>query len=393
MANKEHLQNLLEMYDSSVVQSVLDTYASGYAGSNGTATNGTATNGAANSDTATNGTQSGGASVAERFAPAYGDKGEVAESLRVSIAESGAWLKKSLDEVADPGEPLAQGEGGRVDMAQMPAIERIIADSNFLPAHFLEEGADIQRAVGRVTLKEAHAGLPAGNGWGTGFLVAPNILMTNNHVIPTEAFAKKVEVQFNYQLSEEGMPQTVDTYQFSIHSLFYTNSALDFTLIYVRPKYRFTLRRNTDLTDLDLSPITGSPLIPTQPPIVVPPYLWRSAGSQWGYLQLPLHTAYSVDQRINIVQHPRGRRKEVALHDNKITDIYANHLRYTTDTEPGSSGSPVFNNTWDLLAIHHAGGEQQNGVWINNQGVRMDKIVDNIRSNVSASVQAQLGLS
>ena len=39
---------------------------------------------------------------------------------------------------------------------------------------------------------------------------------------------------------------------------------------------------------------------------------------------------------------------------------YANlshRLQYTTDTMPGSSGSPVFNDEWHVVAIHHAGGD------------------------------------
>jgi V8-like Glu-specific endopeptidase len=30
-------------------------------------------------------------------------------------------------------------------------------------------------------------------------------------------------------------------------------------------------------------------------------------------------------------------------------------LRYTTNTQPGSSGSPVFDFEWNLVALHHLG--------------------------------------
>ena len=91
------------------------------------------------------------------------------------------------------------------------------------------------------------------------------------------------------------------------------------------------------------------------------------------------------DQHLNIVQHPRGRRKEVALQDNRITKIFTNVVHYTTDTEPGSSGSPVFSNAWDLIALHHAAGEKQNGQWISNEGIRVDKIVADLRSHFGGS--------
>jgi V8-like Glu-specific endopeptidase len=93
----------------------------------------------------------------------------------------------------------------------------------------------------------------------------------------------------------------------------------------------------------------------------------------------------AVGQHVNIIQHPRGRRKEVSLQKNTITNVYQNRIRYTTDTEPGSSGSIVCNNAWDLIAIHHAGGLNQNGVWINNEGMRIDKIVANLKSHFSSS--------
>ncbi len=30
-------------------------------------------------------------------------------------------------------------------------------------------------------------------------------------------------------------------------------------------------------------------------------------------------------------------------------------VRYRTNTETGSSGSPCFNSDWDLVALHHSG--------------------------------------
>lgn len=318
----------------------------------------------------------------------------------------GAWLRLSIDEVADPGAPLHDGDEGCVSMESMPALERIIAARNFLPVHFLEEGAKIQQAVGRVTLTMPHRGLAAGRGWGTGFMVAPTILMTNNHVIPSKAFSRKVEIQFNYQLDYQGLPQTVDTYQFDADDFFYTNPALDFTLIRVEPKCtRFpivTARPTLPIRGIRQDEMGSFPLpqpiptIPTQPlipPITLPSFC-KVAGDIWGYLQLPRIALLSEGQRVNVVQHPRGRRKEVSLHDNELQDIFNNHVRYTSDTEPGSSGSPVFNNKWDLIALHHAGGEQTPaGTWINNQGVRIDKIVRDTRDNVNPDILSELGLT
>ncbi len=66
-----------------------------------------------------------------------------------------------------------------------------------------------------------------------------------------------------------------------------------------------------------------------------------------------------------------------------MTEVFENRVRYTTDTEPGSSGSPVFNNRWDLIAIHHAAGRWDAGAnaWVSNEGMRMDKIIADLRNH------------
>jgi endonuclease G len=90
-----------------------------------------------------------------------------------------------------------------------------------------------------------------------------------------------------------------------------------------------------------------------------------------------------------VIQHPQARSKEVALHDNEITTIFASAIRYRTDTEPGSSGSPVFDNEWELIALHHAGGDFQNGQWLNNEGMRIDMIIDDLQNHYRGTPAGQ----
>jgi V8-like Glu-specific endopeptidase len=35
-----------------------------------------------------------------------------------------------------------------------------------------------------------------------------------------------------------------------------------------------------------------------------------------------------------------------------VTSVFARTVTYLTDTEPGSSGSPVFNSAWEVVALH-----------------------------------------
>jgi hypothetical protein len=77
---------------------------------------------------------------------------------------------------------------------------------------------------------------------------------------------------------------------------------------------------------------------------------------------------------VNIVQHPDGRPKEVALQENEVTRVQDKLIHYRTDTEPGSSGSPVFNNDWELVALHHSGERFPDGT-AENEGIRISAIV------------------
>ena len=56
----------------------------------------------------------------------------------------------------------------------------------------------------------------------------------------------------------------------------------------------------------------------------------------------------------------------------KRTDV---RLRYDTDTLPGSSGSGVFDQRLDLVALHHAGDPSSKMQARYNEGIPIGKIV------------------
>jgi len=293
----------------------------------------------------------------------------------------------------EPGQEIQEGQDCRISLNEMDYLERIIpGENNLLPVHFLEEGAINQRAVARVNIP--------GLGFGTGFLVSNSLFITNNHVISSVARANNAKFEFNYQRDKDGNNQSIDSYSANPASVFYTNAALDFTIVRLKSKSIFT------------TPFVSNPAIGEASGSINPTNVGRvavdginvgrlhrffiSPGSRWGSLQLR-NSSYASGQHVNIVQHPRARRKEVSLQDNRLTNIYTTRVRYTTDTEPGSSGSPVFNNAWDLIALHHAAGAQSGGVWISNQGIRIDKIVADLRNHFSgqpngAAILTELGI-
>jgi len=189
-----------------------------------------------------------------------------------------------------------------------PETLELILDASIalLPFHFLRTGDRLGRAVVKI--------LRGDGGAGTGFLVAPGILLTNHHVLPDVEAAGAAIALANFEAAPPGSasvrPASVPL---DPDALFVANAELDFTFCAVR--------------GLDLL---------------------GSIGLDRNSLNV------GEDETVNIIQHPRGRPKEVALRDNRVIKADSVVLHYACSTEPGSSGSPVFNNQWETVALHHA---------------------------------------
>jgi tetratricopeptide (TPR) repeat protein len=91
-------------------------------------------------------------------------------------------------------------------------------------------------------------------------------------------------------------------------------------------------------------------------------------------------------QRAYVIGHPRGlNQPQFSLQDNLLLDYDRTYVHYRSPTEPGSSGSPVFDNKWALIALHHAGWvdtprlNQRGGSYAANEGIRLSAIVEALR--------------
>lgn len=204
-------------------------------------------------------------------------------------------------------------------------MEKIHRDSNLLPIDFLSKGVERAKAVCRVVTP---------SGLGTGFLIDRGLVMTNNHVLASVEEAGGSSVEFGYEENGNTIKLRLKPEEFFITSPF---EELDFTIVACE---------TAGIED------------------VVPVKLMRSP------------TTITRGEYANIIQHPRGRQKEIALQDNTVSYVYEKVIHYITDTEPGSSGAAVFNNQWQLVALHHAGwytdADQQQAV---NEGIRISAIV------------------
>src|SRR5262249_31257025 len=76
-----------------------------------------------------------------------------------------------------------------------------------------------------------------------------------------------------------------------------------------------------------------------------------------GWIPLPV-TSYNfpADHALFIVHHPDNAPLKVSLNTKSIISLNKNgtRVRYRTNTEEGSSGSPCFHAGWGLVALHHA---------------------------------------
>jgi endonuclease G len=244
---------------------------------------------------------------------------------------------------------------------------------------YLESGGVAARSVGRVIIRDAQN---RSLGFGTGFLIAPGLLMTNNHVLSSAAIAGASQVEFNYQRGSDGRMERSATFNLEQARFFVTSplKELDCTVVAVAPQ-------SADGRSLDT----------------------------FGYLPLTaVEDEVLAGECVTIIQHPKGDPKQVALRKNeviKFPDAEDRFLHYQTDTNPGSSGSPVFNDGWEVVALHHSGKPavdssgnylNENGTvwkpdqgidqikWLANEGVRVAAIVKFLQTQVLTEPQKAL---
>ncbi len=145
---------------------------------------------------------------------------EVAESQPAEFELNGTFLDRS-----DSPDPT-----GRRSMQTVPSVDRspenleLILNSSrtLLPFHFLRTGDRLGRAVVKLLRSDGASG--------TGFLVAPGILLTNHHVLPDEPTAALTIVLANFEAAHPGTtPGRPASVPLDPGSLFVTNSELDFT--------------------------------------------------------------------------------------------------------------------------------------------------------------------
>jgi V8-like Glu-specific endopeptidase len=93
------------------------------------------------------------------------------------------------------------------------------------------------------------------------------------------------------------------------------------------------------------------------------------------------------DSKAFIIGYPSGGGLSFSLFGNEILayEEKSSNIHYRTPTEPGSSGSPVFNQNWELIAIHHSGSSNMNrldgaGTYEANEGIKFLSLIEAINT-------------
>jgi len=101
---------------------------------------------------------------------------------------------------------------------------------------------------------------------------------------------------------------------------------------------------------------------------------------------------------LNIIQHPMGGPKMIAIRNNLATRSTDTDLRYFTDTDQGSSGSPVLDDNWIVVALHRAASAarqpvsfQGRSTAVVNVGTRMSKIREHLQTHYPELWQRIIG--
>ncbi|MFI6908995.1 trypsin-like peptidase domain-containing protein [Nonomuraea sp. NPDC050394] len=288
----------------------------------------------------------------------YASKRDDRARIQRRREQTGQHIVDDADQVTARAERLVQR--GTVSVAtverlseQSPdrLLERIVGVSaDFQPANFLARGARAITSVGRITQGSNGRAIPVG----TGFLVAPSLLLTNNHVLPDQDSAGEAEVEFGAEMSIDNDPPAWTRFRLDPSSAFVTDEELDYTLVRV-----------------------------------VPAADGRTAGDLYGWNRLMARQGKIVTgEPVNLVGHPNGRLKEITIRRNELTMQLDHFLHYSADTEPGSSGSPVFNDQWEVVALHHSGVPGEDGAWIANEGVRVSSILSGLPTDLLSELGA-----
>ena len=249
-----------------------------------------------------------------------------------------ALLKPRLERIGLPRELKTE----KIQPAQTPNLDKAaleeLVGGYLMSLCWMEKGLQLAKAVCKV---QGPANV------GTGFIIHNCVLVTNNHVLPTAESAQEAHAIFNFEENFDGTIQATSSYELDAGS-YLTNIQLDCSMVRIKQSE-------------------------SRPPL-----------STWGTFLVEKDRVLKQHDPVTIIQHPLGAPKKIGILGNLVTEIETPYIYYTTDTMRGSSGSPVLDVQWKVVALHRAAGKRakEQDRYLNNQGVSFSEIaqVDSFRT-------------
>ncbi|MFP2911226.1 trypsin-like peptidase domain-containing protein [Pyxidicoccus sp. 3LFB2] len=230
------------------------------------------------------------------------------------------------------------------------SLERIFGPGpSATPDAWRRRLASIERQVCRVEPQ-------VGAALGTGFLVSPNVVLTNFHVIENKLL-ESLRVRFGHKvLPDRTLLQAGTVYRVTkclAHSRY---SPADL----MHPRPREATANELDYAFLQVEGVPGEAQVDGEPR---------------GWLELPsTREPFTSGSLVLIVQHPEGQPMSVAVDEFLGVNPSRTRVTYRACTGPGSSGAPCFTQDLRLAALHHSGGPRMPSSPGHNEGIPTDTI-------------------
>ncbi len=235
----------------------------------------------------------------------------------------------------------------------MAILENVVRIHEGLPPWFVQRAAELAGAAGRVSV--------AGQGFGTGFLVAPQLILSCYHVLPDATTAEASSIEFDYQRDEDGTFGQVTAVRLHPQRCFLADQALDFCLVGLETELK------------------NRPVIP-----------------------LTVDGDATLGEWVSLFHHPQAGPLQLSLRGGAVIAVYDDVLHHSVNTQGGSAGAPLLDETLRLIGLHHASVPRNServrttrspgvGMFVANEAVRVTAILAALRER-EPSLFAQMNV-
>lgn len=256
----------------------------------------------------------------------------------------------------NPGNPYLRAFGQKYGFIIEDPIEEhlesmVRSQNEFMNP--LDVSSRLVELVGQICRIELSVEQPLG----TGFLLGPNVAMTNFHVME-KLFSKEFspdnyKFRFDYITFKDGTKNPGTVYKLADDWLIHSSkkTELDYALL------RLKGNPGTDDTMKNL----------------------KLHNKSRGWLKVTDYVQNFTNSICWIIQHPFGNRLKLDYYKTEGLIQNGTRIKYKINTQEGSSGAPILNHNLDLVGLHKAGQNKEPPEW--NIGIPFTKIKKSLEEN------------